>query len=89
MQPGDIAMRAVALLAVAGLAFIGQAQSSAAQSAYDYPWCAQRSDKSGALSCYYATYAQCVATLRGIGGSCIASPYYGGGRHVERWSHRH
>ena len=53
-----------------------------AQSAYDYPWCAVYSGRfgpGGAMSCYYASYGQCMQTLSGIGGSCIRSPYYGHG----------
>jgi hypothetical protein len=50
-----------------------------AQSAYDYPWCAVYSGKRGAMSCYYASYAQCMLTISGIGGTCIESPYYGHG----------
>jgi hypothetical protein len=57
-----------------------------AQSAYDYPWCAIYSSKEGGTqACYYATYAQCRATMDGIGGYCIQSPYYRGpAPHVER-----
>ena len=48
---------------------------SVAQSAYDYPWCAVYTKTSGAMSCYYASYEQCMATMRGIGGNCVRSPY--------------
>jgi hypothetical protein len=51
-----------------------------AQSAYDYPWCAVYTNRSGAQACYYASYAQCIRTMRGIGGYFIRSPYYRGGR---------
>jgi hypothetical protein len=53
--------------------------ASHAQSAYDYPWCAMYTDGNGpggAMSCYYASFAQCMATMSGIGGNCIRSPYY-------------
>ncbi len=65
---------AAALLAAPGASF--------AQSAYDYPWCAVYTSQpgpGGATSCYYASYAQCMATMSGIGGYCIRSPYYRGG----------
>ena len=65
-------------LAVLGVTILGGTGTSFAQSAYDYPWCALRDGKSGGQSCYYATYAQCMATMSGIGGSCIRSPYYRG-----------
>jgi len=62
------------------VAVVSGAPSSFAQSAYDYPWCAQYGSRvgSGALSCYYATFSQCMATMSGIGGTCIRSPYYRG-----------
>jgi len=48
---------------------------------YDYPWCAQYNSRfgSGALSCYYTSFQQCMATMSGIGGNCIRNPYYGQG----------
>ena len=61
-----------------------------AQSAYDYPWCAVYTNRSGAQACYYASYAQCMATMDGIGGFCMRSPYYRGPepRHYrERYSY--
>jgi len=57
-----------------------------AQSAYDYPWCAiyGSRDGSGATSCYFATREQCLATISGIGGNCIRSPFYGQGPRGDR-----
>ena len=52
-----------------------------AQSAYDYPWCAVYTNGNGpggAQSCYYASWAQCMQTMSGIGGICVQSPYYHG-----------
>jgi hypothetical protein len=71
-------MRAASLLVLIGLAALAQTRPGAAQSAYDYPWCAIYGDKSGAQACYYVSYPQCMATLSGIGGTCIRSPYYRG-----------
>jgi hypothetical protein len=71
-------MRAASLLVLVGLAALAQTRPGAAQSAYDYPWCAIYGDKSGAQACYYVSYPQCMATLSGIGGTCIRSPYYRG-----------
>lgn len=65
---------AAALLAVPTSGF--------AQSAYDYPWCAVYTGNhgpGGAMSCYYASYGQCMQTMSGIGGHCVRSPYYRGG----------
>jgi Protein of unknown function (DUF3551) len=63
-------------LLVAGFASL--AGSAQAQSPYSYPWCAVHADRSGATSCYFSTYEQCRATIQGIGGSCIRSPYFHG-----------
>jgi hypothetical protein len=62
------------------VAVVGAAPSSFAQSAYDYPWCAIYGSRAGggAQSCYYKTYSQCMATMSGIGGTCVRSPYYHG-----------
>jgi hypothetical protein len=66
-------MRKIVLLALLGIS--AQTQTAFAQTPYDYPWCALRGDRSGAQSCYYTSYGQCMASLRGIGGSCIPNPY--------------
>jgi hypothetical protein len=58
-------------------------RESRAQSAYDYPICSVYADKSGATSCYYRTYEQCMATVSGIGGHCYANPAYRGGPAAE------
>ena len=73
-------MRKILRPLVVFVAVVGGAQTSVAQSAYAYPWCAIYGSRSsrGAQSCYYATYAQCMATMSGIGGYCIRSPYYRG-----------
>jgi hypothetical protein len=70
-------MRSVHLM-IAGAVLLTATVSSHAQSAYDYPWCAIYGDKSGSQACYYTSYQQCMATLSGIGGTCIRSPYYRG-----------
>jgi hypothetical protein len=62
---------------------------SVAQSAYDYPWCASYTKTSGALSCYYTSFAQCMATMRGIGGTCVRSPYDNAELRGEPRSRRH
>jgi Protein of unknown function (DUF3551) len=61
-------------------ALLGETRVSPAQSPYSYPWCAiyGGGDNSGggAMSCYYASWQQCMTTLSGIGGICVESPYY-------------
>jgi hypothetical protein len=50
------------------------AQPAKAQS---YPWCAYYDlGMGGATNCGFVTYQQCVATVRGIGGSCGPNPQY-------------
>jgi hypothetical protein len=71
---------------LAAAALLASATAGHAQSAYDYPWCAVYTGPpaGGAQSCYYRTYAQCMQTIRGIGGYCISSPYYGHGPNQRR-----
>src|SRR5215470_15003313 len=64
-----------------GATRLGNAQSvysGSAQSPYSYPWCAIdfSGPDPGGMSCYYASWEQCRATMSGIGGNCIRSPYY-------------
>lgn len=71
-------------LLIFSAALLGGASAGHGQSAYDYPWCAIYTNRSGAQACYYASYRQCMATMRGIGGYCIRSPYYRGPRPAWR-----
>src|SRR5713101_1661612 len=62
---------------VIAAALLGETQVSNAQSPYSYPWCALGGTRdSNALSCYYTSWEQCRTTMSGIGGLCVASPYY-------------
>jgi Protein of unknown function (DUF3551) len=69
----------VALFIIAA-ALLGETQISNAQSSSSYPWCAilpgAGSGSGGAMSCYYTSWEQCKTTMSGIGGLCVASPYY-------------
>ena len=71
----------IALFALA-LAFLGATRISNAQSPYSYPWCAiyfsGGNTAGGSMSCYYTSWEQCKATMLGVGGNCVASPYYRG-----------
>jgi hypothetical protein len=40
-----------------------------------FPWCAQYADRRAATECAFATFEQCLATVSGIGGSCIQNWY--------------
>ncbi|HEY2136235.1 MAG TPA: DUF3551 domain-containing protein [Xanthobacteraceae bacterium] len=78
-------MRSVyASVIIGGVAVLAASQAGQAQSAYDYPWCAIYTNKSGAQACYYTSRAQCMATMSGIGGYCIESPYYRGAPRPDR-----
>jgi Protein of unknown function (DUF3551) len=80
---------AVLSLVLLSAAVFAGAGESRAQSAYDYPWCAVYTNRSGAQACYYASYGQCIATMRGIGGYCIRSPYFRGGAYNDRRPRRY
>jgi hypothetical protein len=45
------------------------------------PWCFYESGRnsSGAVTCTFYSFAQCMATASGIGGSCGPNPYPGQG----------
>jgi hypothetical protein len=66
-------------LSLVAAALAASVTASHAQSAYDYQWCGiyTGNDGPGAMSCYYTTYAQCMATMNGLG-YCMQSPYYRG-----------
>jgi len=72
-------MPIIALFAIAA-ALLDETQISNAQSSYSYAWCAilpgAGSGSGGAMSCYYTSWEQCRTTMSGIGGLCVASPYY-------------
>jgi hypothetical protein len=77
-------MRKTILIANAVFALASQIGPSAAQSPYDYPYCALRGDRGGGQSCYFQTLAQCRASLVGIGGTCIHNPGYRGPGSYDR-----
>ena len=66
----------IILFAIFATVLLGDIRAAAAQSAYSYPWCAIRGRAGGSMSCYYTSWEQCRATLWGIGGNCVRSPYY-------------
>ena len=63
--------------------------------AQNYPWCAYYNfQHGGATNCGWATFEQCLATVRGIGGSCGPNPMhqpapglYSSPRHPRRYSY--
>jgi hypothetical protein len=52
---------------------LGDVRPSAARDWY--PWCAQYADQSNITQCLFSTFEQCLATVRGIGGSCVQNWY--------------
>jgi hypothetical protein len=40
------------------------------------PWCVQYTGKSGAASCAFTSFEQCMMTARGGGGHCVQNPWY-------------
>jgi hypothetical protein len=68
------------LIVAAPVAALMAGAPAGAQSAYDYAWCGiytSNAGPGGAQACYYRTYAQCMATMSGLG-YCTQSPYYRG-----------
>ena len=72
----------IIVLFVVATALLSKMQVSNAQSPYSYPWCAiyfsGGNFGGGSMSCYYTSWEQCMTTMLGIGGNCVASPYYHG-----------
>jgi hypothetical protein len=62
---------ALGVLASAGLASATAAKADWAQAA---PWCANMGGRDGGWDCGYYTFDQCMATARGLGGSCAPNP---------------
>jgi hypothetical protein len=61
------------MFVLAGLSFANVTAASA-QTLYDYPWCAAYNRD--VKNCGFVTFAQCLATIRGIGGFCEPNPFY-------------
>ena len=62
---------------LANAALMGAPDPASAQSPTSYPWCSKYFGRGvGGRSCYYTSYAQCMATVSGIGGYCFRSPFY-------------
>ena len=41
-----------------------------------YPWCANYSGRPGGQNCGFTSFKQCLVTLAGNGGFCVANPWY-------------
>jgi len=57
--------------------FVAVACAEGPAEAQNYPWCAYYNfQHGGATNCGWVTFEQCLATVRGIGGSCGPNPMY-------------
>jgi hypothetical protein len=63
------------LLFVLGI-ICGMAAIGARAEARDYPWCATYDMGGSPVNCGFDTFEQCMATVRGIGGSCDQNTQY-------------
>jgi hypothetical protein len=63
----------IAALLSAPLMMVAHAGTASAQ---NYPWCAQYNLRGGATNCGFVSFAQCQATVSGIGGFCQQNPMY-------------
>ena len=61
----------LALVLAAGIA--GLAAPAAAQ---NYPWCAVLNTGDASYNCGFVSFEQCLATVRGIGGTCMVNTTY-------------
>jgi len=81
IELGETTMRLpVLILPFIAAALLGESISASAQSARSYPFCAiyYGIDATGTPSCSFDTREQCMETISGIGGFCIANQYYHG-----------
>ncbi len=64
-----------------GLVLTALALAASPAAAQYAPWCFYESGRnsSGAVTCTFYSFEQCMATAWGIGGSCSANPYPGQG----------
>lgn len=77
-------MRATLIMAAIAAA---AALAPTANQAQTYPWCAQYGRLGGGgRNCGFVSYAQCMATVHGIGGFCERNSFYTG---PERPMRRH
>ena len=65
---------AVALGALAGAGVPVSGTVARADWAQTAPWCANMGGRDGGWDCGYYTFDQCMATARGLGGSCAPNP---------------
>ncbi len=52
--------------------------------AYDYPWCAYYSGRTGGENCGFVSFEQCRWTVSGAGGFCAQNPFYAAAQSTAR-----
>jgi hypothetical protein len=66
--------------AILALSILFNVGSTGASSARDYPWCARTITNEEFGDCSFTSYRQCMATVSGQGGECVANPRTANGR---------
>jgi hypothetical protein len=66
------------LLLVATVVITVASGATPSTAAVIYPWCANYSGRGmgGAQNCGFVSFGQCLATVRGVGGTCGPNPFY-------------
>ena len=64
-------------LPICGVALTALALAASPAAAQWAPWCFYEGGNrgSGAVTCTFYSFEQCLETLRGIGGACAANPF--------------
>ena len=64
------------MTAALALASVITMAPGAADAAPYWPWCSRYDHpRGGSISCAFASFEQCMDTVRGIGGYCYKNPY--------------
>jgi uncharacterized protein DUF3551 len=74
-RPAGFALEiALALGVLAGAGLLDARNTATADWRQIAPWCAYLGGADGGYDCGYYTFEQCMATARGLGGSCAPNP---------------
>ena len=76
----------LALAAAFGLALAGLTPAEAVGSRY--PFCLQGNNSPGLSNCTFTSYQQCQASASGRFLTCVANPFYAGGREPDFYRER-
>jgi hypothetical protein len=67
------------LFALAALAALTMSNFVPPAAAIEYPWCASYGGRGGGVrNCGFVSFAQCMETVRGMGGFCEPNLFYSG-----------